>query len=184
MEVWTRWTAAFQPGGELVSRFFGRRVQQLALPMRPLDVAHGMDSRVAVITDAGGGQRAAGWIRSLRSTGEFVYSGCYASRVLPGADRASVHVTFPLEAGNVQVFLRPTVLPDGSLQLDSPPGAFGSDGAYVVVRGSGRDHASRAPIHERFRVYVDDEGVLRTDHDLRMWSATAVRLHYKLTRVG
>ena len=47
-----------------------------------------------------------------------------------------------------------------------------------------RAHASRAPVHERFRVYVDGEGVLRTDHELRMWSATAVRLHYKLTRVS
>lgn len=184
MEVWTQWAAAFQPGGELVSRLFGRRVQQLALPTRPLDVAHGMDSRVAVITDHTGRQRAAGWIRSLRSTGEYVYSGCYASRVLPGADRASVHVTFPLEAGNVQVFLRPTALPDGSLQLDSPQGHFGQDGAYVVVTGPQGDHAARAPIHERFRVYVDGAGVLRTDHELRMWSATAVRLHYKLSRVG
>ena len=182
MEVWTQWSAAFQPWGELVSRLFGRRVQQLALPTRPLDVAHGMDSRVAVITDDTGCQRAAGWIRSLRSTGEYVYSGCYASRVLPGADRASVHVTFPLETGNVQVFLRPTALPDGSLQLDSPQGDFGQDGAYVVVTDRG-DHAARAPIHERFHVYVDDAGVLRTDHELRMWSATAVRLHYKLTRV-
>lgn len=126
MKVGTQWSAAFQPGGELVSRLFARRVQQLALPMRPLDVAHGMDSRVAVITDGSGAQRAAGWIRSLRSSGALVFSGCYSSRVLPGADRASVHVTFPLEAGNVQVFLRPTALPDGSLRLDSPPGRFGT----------------------------------------------------------
>ena len=41
-------------------------------------------------------------------------------------------------------------------------------------------YAARAPIHETFRVYVDRDGVLRTDHDLRMWAATAVRLHYKL----
>ena len=46
MEVWSQWSAAFQPGGEVLSRLFGRRVQQLALPTRPLDVAHGMDSRV------------------------------------------------------------------------------------------------------------------------------------------
>ena len=39
------------------------------------------------------------------------------------------------------------------------------------------------PIHERFHVYVDGEGVLRTDHELRMWAATVVRLHYKLTRI-
>jgi hypothetical protein len=180
MEVWTQWTPAFQPGGELVSRFFGRRVQQLALPTRPLDVAHGMDSRVAVLVDGDGDQRAAGWIRTLRRTGEYVYSGCYSSRTLPGADRSSVHVTFPLEEGNVQVFLRPRLLPGGDLELASPSGRFGTDGAYVVVRVGDGVYAARAPIHETFRVYVDLDGALRTDHDLRMWAATAVRLHYKL----
>ncbi len=35
MEVWTQWNALFQPGGELISRYFGRRVQQLALPTPP-----------------------------------------------------------------------------------------------------------------------------------------------------
>jgi hypothetical protein len=38
------------------------------------------------------------------------------------------------------------------------------------------------PLHETFRVYVDAHGVLRTDHELRLWSAWAVRLHYKLER--
>jgi hypothetical protein len=84
MEVWTQWNPFFQPGGELISRYFGRRVQQLALPTRPLDVALGMDSRVVTIHDSLGEQRAAGWLRTLRSTGEYVYSGCYSTRVLPG----------------------------------------------------------------------------------------------------
>jgi hypothetical protein len=181
MEVWTQWNALFQPGGEMISRFFGRRVQQLALPTRPLDVALGMDSRVATIVDAAGEQRAAGWLRTLRSTGEYVYSGCYSARLLPGTAQPSVHVAFPLQAGNVQVFLRPKVLPGGALELSSPTGAFGRDGAYVVVEDGGRTHAARAPIHELFRVYVDSEGTLRTDHTLRLWSATVVRLHYKLT---
>jgi hypothetical protein len=98
MEVWTQWNPIFQPGGELISRYFGRRVQQLALPTRPLEVAYGMDSRVALIVGPNGDQLAAGWIRTLRSTGEFVYSGCYSSRLLPGAHQPSVHVAFPLEA--------------------------------------------------------------------------------------
>jgi hypothetical protein len=184
MEVWTQWNAFFQPGGELISRFFGRRVQQLALPTRPLDVALGMDSRVATIVDGAGEQRAAGWLRTLRSTGEYVYSGCYSTRLLPGAEQPSVHVAFPLQAGNVQVFLRPRVLPGGALELSSPAGAFGRDGAYVVVESGGRTHGARAPLHELFRVYVDREGTLRTDHTLRLWSATVVRLHYKLTRTA
>ena len=181
MEVWTQWNPLFQPGGEVISRYFGRRVQQLALPTRPLDVALGMDSRVATIVDAGGEQRAAGWLRTLRSTGEYVYSGCYSTRLLPGTGQPSVHVAFPLQAGNVQVFLRPKVLPGGALELSSPAGVFGQDGAYVVVQRGNRTHAARAPIHELFRVYVDPEGTLRTDHTLRLWSATVVRLHYKLT---
>lgn len=56
--------AAVPAGGELVSRLFGRRVQQLALPTRPLDVAHGMDSRVSVLRGADGAQRAAAWLRT------------------------------------------------------------------------------------------------------------------------
>lgn len=185
MEVWAGWSPLFWPGGELVSRLFGRRVQQLALPMRPLAVAHGMDSRVALIRDAAGGQVAAGWLRTLRTTGEFVFSGCYSARRLPGADRSSVHVAFPLESGNVQVFLRPEYGParsaaGRSLVLRSSRGAFGDDGAYVVVEDGGGHHAARVPIHETFHVYVDEEGVLRTDHDLRMWGASAVRLHYRL----
>jgi hypothetical protein len=182
MEVWTQWNPVFQPGGELISRLFGRRVQQLALPTRPLEVAHGMDSRVAIIVDADGEQRAAAWLRTLRSTGEYVYSGCYSSKLLPGERQPSVHVAFPLEAGNVQVFLRPSVLPGGSLELTSPAGSFGDNGAYVVVEDLGRTHAARAPIHETFRVYLDRDGVLRTDHLLCLWSAPVVRLHYKLTR--
>ncbi|WP_216853622.1 hypothetical protein [Phytoactinopolyspora halotolerans] len=180
MEVWTQWNPLFQPAGELISRFFGRRVQQLALPTRPLDVAYGMDSRIVIIAGPDGGQKAAAWMRTLRSTGEYVYSGCYSSRLLPGSNQPSAHVAFPLEAGNVQVFLRPRVLPDGALELSSLSGGFGTNGAYVVVADGGV-HGARAPIHETFRVYVDSEGVLRTDHRLCLWSATVVRLHYKLT---
>ncbi len=185
MEVWTQWSGVFQPGGEMISRLFGRRVQQLALPTRPLDVAHGMDSRVVHLLGEDGRQLAAGWLRTLAATGEFVYSGCYAARRLPGSDRPSVHVAFPLEQGNVQVFLRPSVGPDGSLVLSSPPGGFGADGAYVVVGGDRADraaHAARLPLHERFHVYRDGRGVLRTDHVLQLHRFTVLRLHYRLDR--
>lgn len=183
MEVWTQWNPVFQPGGELISRLFGRRVQQLALPTRPLAVAHGMDSRVVTILGPAGDQRAAAWLRTLRSTGEYVYSGCYSNRLLPGTRQPSVHVAFPLQAGNVQVFLRPSARPDGALELSSFSGAFGDNGTYVVVEDRGGSYAARAPIHETFSVYIDGEGVLRTDHVLCLWSATVVRLHYKLTPV-
>lgn len=180
MEAWSQWSPLFAAPGALISHFFGRRLQQLALPIRPLDVAYGMDSRVVPIVADDGQQLAAGWLRTLRRTGGFVYSGCYRTCPLPGAPGASVHVSFPLEAGNVQVFLRPALGPGGSLALRSGQGRFGQDGAYVVVRHGTGDYAARVPLRETFRVFVDDDGVLRTDHELRLYSATALRLHYKL----
>ena len=166
--MWTGWSPLFWPAGELIARLYGRRVEQLALPMRPLDVAHGMASRVTPIRDGDGNQVAAAWSRTLRTSGRHVFSGAYSARTLPGADRPSVHVAFPLESGNVQVFLRPSVTDDGGLVLESPAGRFGQDGAYVVVRDGGRDYAARVPLHETFHVYVDEDGVLRTDHELRL----------------
>lgn len=182
LEVWIGWRRLFWIGGELVARYFGRRVEQLALPMRPLDGARGMDSTITIITGPDGCQREAAWMRTLRSTGDYVYSGCYSTRHRPGADRASVHVAFPLEEGNVQVFLRPDIDHDGSLWLRSPGGGFGSDGAYVVVNDRGRTFAACPPLREEFHVWVDDEGVLRTDHQLSLWSAAVVRFHYRLDR--
>lgn len=184
MEVWVGWSPVFWPGGELVSRLFGRRLDQLALPTRPLEVARGMDSDVSLILDGEGLQRAACWTRTVRGTGYKAFSGSYSTRLLPGAQRRSVHAAFPLESGNVQVFLRPEHGPDGSLFLHSHGGTFGEDGAYVVAEDKDVAYAARAPLRETFHLYVDTEDVLRADHELRLWSATAVRLHYKLEPVG
>lgn len=180
LEVWSGWQPIFWVAGAILARFFGRRVEQLALPTRPLDVAQGMDSAVTVINGPDGRQREAAWLRTLRSTGQYVYSGCYSTRWRPGADRASVHVAFPLEEGNIQVFLRPDIGDDGVLWLRSPGRGFGTDGAYVVVKDRGRTFAACLPLREEFHVWVDDEGELRADHQLSLQSATAVRFHYRL----
>ena len=91
---------------------------------------------------------------------------------LPGAARPSVHVAFPLESGNVQVFLRPSV----SRRRRSRPGVAARPvrAGRHVRRGARRrpDYAARVPLHETSGVYVDSYGVLRTDHELRLWNAS------------
>ncbi len=182
MEAWNEWTPAFRPGGEVIAALFGRRVQQLALPMRAMDLSRGMDSTVTAFVDPSGGQVAAAWLRTLRSTGDWVFSGCYRTTLLPGWPDPVVHVTFPLEAGNVQVFLAASVDPDGSFWLRSPGGRFGAPGAYVTVVDGGRTWAAQVPLHETFHVFADEDGVLRCDHELSVWNARAMRLHYRLDR--
>jgi hypothetical protein len=39
IDVWSQWYPAALPGGWILSSLFARRLQQLALPLRPLDVA-------------------------------------------------------------------------------------------------------------------------------------------------
>ncbi|MEV0355055.1 hypothetical protein AB0H71_03240 [Nocardia sp. NPDC050697] len=180
MEAWVQWTPVFVPGGWLITRYFGRRVGQLALPIRPLDTARGIDSRVETLLDGAGAHLGAAWLRTSRATGEYIYSGFYRTAVLPGSTQPSVHVCFPLPLGTIQVFLRPEPGENGALRLVSPPGPFGADGAYVTVVEGERAWAARLPLHEEFVVYPDGAQLVRTDHTLALGRATVLRLHYLL----
>jgi len=182
LEAWSQWCPVAWPFGWLLSAVFARRLQQLALPLRPLDVAHGMASRVLATRREDGSQVGAAWLRTLRSTGQTVYSGWYGVTCLPHKCRPSVRVMFPLPNGSIAVFLRPDVADDGSLLLTSPLGEFGDDGAYLVVVDREREclWSRRVPLAEQFRVFVDDEGVLRTDHALGLGRVHVLRLHYRL----
>lgn len=184
LDVWSQWAPVAWVFGWLLTAVFARRLDQLSLPLRPLDPAMGMDSRVLAVVDHAGHQVGAAWVRTLRSTGETLYSGWYGTTLLPGSDQPSVRVIFPLPNGSAIVFLRPEVGPNRNLRLISPLGDFGDEGAYLVVaRNDGRGGwARRVPLAEQFDVYVDDEGVLRTDHVLRLWWMPVIQLHYRLER--
>lgn len=184
MDVGIAWSRWFAPGGWLIERFFGRRVQQLAIPVTRDLSTRSMSSQVSTVLDEEGAQVAAAWTRRLRPSGELVYSGRYSTVRVPPTRVPIIQVTFPLEDGNVQVLLTPRAGEGGSLHLSSPSGTFGDPGAYVVVRDPRRGGwwACRLPLHEEFHVYVDTDGVLRTDHDLRLWRAHVVRLRYRLTQ--
>jgi hypothetical protein len=186
LEIWSQWSPVAWPSGWVISALFARRLQQLSLPLRPLDVAHGMSSEITPVAGADGRQIGASWRRRLRATGDTVFSGWYQHVTLPGRDRPSVRATFPLPNGRLVVLLRPAVTSGGGLTLTSLRGRWGDDGAYLVVdRGDGSPvRARRVPIHERFHLFVDTEGVLRTDHALALWSLPVLRLHYRLDETG
>lgn len=180
LDAWVGWAPWAWPFGWAVAALFARRLDQLALPMRSLDLAHGMSSAVTPLV-RDGAQVGALWLRRLRATGRIVFSGLYGVVRLPASGEPAVRVTFPLPRGRLVVLLRPTATARGGLVLTSGAGAWGEPGAYLVVDGPGGCWARRVPVHERFHVFVDDEGVLRTDHDLRLGALPVLRLHYRLT---
>lgn len=184
LDLWSQWSSIAWPFGWLLSVVFARRLRQLSLPLRPLEVAKGMDSTVFSVLDPEGHQVASAWVRRLRATGQTVYSGWYGITTLPCSTRPTIRVVFPLPNGSISVFLNPTVRADGGLRLTSPLGSFGEDGAYLLVAAPDSRYAwvRRAPLAERFDVYVDEEGILRADHAVDLWALPVIRLHYRLER--
>jgi hypothetical protein len=192
LDLWSEWSPVAWPFGRAITALWSHRLQQLSLPMRPLDVSFGMDSTVVHIHDAAGEVTSSAWLRTMRKTGETTYSGQYGVTTLPGSRQPSVRVAFPLPLGWLPVLLRPSVDPDGSFHLRSPIGRFGrpvdgqqggTDGAYLVLqRDDGTLNVRRIPIAEHFHLYVDDAGDVRADHSLKLFDIPAVLLHYRMRR--
>ncbi|MDP9102238.1 MAG: hypothetical protein M3N21_08855 [Actinomycetota bacterium] len=183
LDLWSEWSPLAWPFGRLITALFSHRLQQLSLPMRPLDVSFGMDSEVIHVHDSTGALVGAAWQRTMRKTGDHTYSGLYGAVTLPGSEQPSVRVVFPLPIGNLPVFLRPSAGKAGDFHLRSPHGAFGEEGAYLVLhRKDGTINVRRIPIHEHFHLFVDDAGDLRCDHYVKLWDIPGVRLHYRMRR--
>jgi len=183
IDLWSEWSPLAWPFGRAITALWSHRLQQLSLPMRPLDVTFGMDSKVVHIHDQNDAVAASAWIRTMRKTGETTYSGQYGVVTRPGSNQPSVRVVFPLPQGCLPVLLRPSAAPDGSLHLDSPIGPLGADGAYLVLeQDDDTVKVRRIPISEHFHLYVDEDGDVRADHSLRLFNIPAVKLHYRMRR--
>jgi hypothetical protein len=183
LEVWSEVYFAGKFVLWLLVEFISRRMDQLNFPISSLEVAKGMTSEVVRLTEPGSGKLAhTGWLRRFRSTGKVIYAGLYSQTRLPGEENPCVKVTFPCY-GSSNVYLRPKAYEDGSFGLLSTDSRFGSCGFYRIVESGTDDVHVRCfkSLHEIFHVYVDEEGVLRTDHEIQFLGLTILRLHYKMT---
>ena len=185
LDAWSHWCGAFRPFGWLLAHIFSRRLQQLNVPLSPLDTSRGLSSRVIALVDPRTREpRHTGWVREITPRNQVVYVGDYSTCIPPGFPGSCVKVVFPLPNGSATVVLRPESHPDGSLTLHSSGRRFGDPGFYFVVldsREPDRAWVRYVPtMRERIHVYVDD-GDLHTDHFFRIWGLRYLQLHYRMT---
>lgn len=182
MDVTHKWSPVAVPFGWLLSALFTGRLQQLNFPLRRQDTALGVDSKILSLLGEDGVQIGVAWIRTLPATGQYMYSGWYGTATLPGSMRPSLRVVFPLPNGSLIVFLRPENGSDGDLVLASPLGAFGEEGAYLVVADLNEEFGwvRRIPISERFTLGVSRSGTVQTEHRLALWRLPIIRFNYQL----
>lgn len=165
-------------------KFISRRMDQLNFPLSPLELAAGMKSEVLELDDRQTGKRIyTGWLRTMVATGKIIYAGLYSTTIPEGFPGPCVKVSFPVRRGSSTVVLRPAADSDGSFRLISRNDRFGGPGFYRIVElASGRWRVRYVrTLHEVFHVYVDGEGILRTDHIIHFLGLTVLRLHYKIT---
>jgi hypothetical protein len=182
LEVWSQWSPLFRPFAALIQVLYSRRLQQLNLPLDPLDTSRGISSEIVKLRDASGAVRYSIWFRNLKATGRVIYSGIYMTTRTPAGQRCA-KIVFPLPRGNATVVMAATVNDQDGLDLISSGQSFGDPGFYFLLRDSKSRHWAQyiRSFRERISVYIDAEGLLRTDHTLSLWGLTALRLHYKIT---
>jgi hypothetical protein len=186
LEAWSEagmWTRFFLWA---LTRFVSRRMDQLNFPVSSLELAGGMTSSVLPMVDASGTRRYTGWLRRLASNNRVIYTGLYSVQTPVDYPDPCVKVSFPLPYGSSTVFLRPEAQPDGSFKLISSGRRFGGPGFYRMVEVGAEHWKVRflRTLREYFHVYVDREGILRTEHTVTFVGFTVLRLLYKMERMN
>ncbi len=185
LDVWSQWCGIFKPFGWLLSVIFSRRLQQMNMPISSLDTSKGMTSDVLPLVDRNGDRIGTGWLRKLISTGEIIYVGIYSHCTAPKFPGVCMKIIFPLPNGSATVVMKPEAQQDGSLLLASVGSRFGEPGFYLIVRKKkGKESWIKyvSNLKETIHVYVDNANELRADHVLKLFSATFLRLHYRMRR--
>jgi len=180
LEVWSQWYTPIQYFARILIRSVSTKMDQLNIPLEPLETSRGMTNEVLHLNDPHTGRQVcACWLRKAVLSGRVVYAGFYSGVVVNGIP--SVKVAFPLPGGNVTVLLKVVVQQDGSVKLISDGKRIGETG-YYRVRSVGNDGASVRflPLKECIHVYEDNEGVMRTDHEFAFWHIRFLLLHYKI----
>jgi hypothetical protein len=96
-----------------------------------------------------------------------------------------VKAVFPMPDGNATVVLRPRVGEDGAFLMETNGNEFGDVGFYRIQQHKGAPMRiwRIGSLRENFRVFVDDEGIVRCDHQVRFLGFNVLRLHYRIEKV-
>jgi hypothetical protein len=183
LDSWSQWHGLFRPFGHALAILFSRRLQQLNIPLSPLDSAHGMTSDVIQMRDPHSNKLVqTAWVRQLTATRNVLYAGSYSICKIPGHPTPCVKVVFPLPNGNAIVVMRPEVHPDGSFSITSSGKTFGDPGFYFTVHAPDGTIWARylASMKEIIHVYAAESNTARADHILWLWGKEFLRLHYRM----
>lgn len=182
-EIWSEWKSVFKPFGSLLGHVFSKRLQQLNIPTSALATAKGLHSEIIKLK-SNDRVVCTVWYRKIKSSNDVIYSGIYTTSFVPVFQKKLLKVVFPLPNGNASVIMTTKICKGGALLLSSDGKKFGDNGFYFYLTDRKGNHWAKfvKALHEWIKVYVDEDGILRTDHSFRFYGINFLNLHYKMTK--
>lgn len=185
LEVWSKWIGIWKFFGWVLRITFTRRLQQLNLPIDPMDSAKGLESHVIKLFSESDDVIPAWtiWHRILKSKNDVIYSGIYATTIPPESERRHLKVSFPLPNGAAVVIMRMVVTEAGDFKLISDGRKRGQSGFYFLLTNHKGKFWIRyvKTMHETIHLYADGPDAIRADHDFWIWGMKYMKLHYRIT---
>jgi hypothetical protein len=182
LAVEAHWSPLFHPLGWLLVGAVSRRIAQLNFPLGEREAAQGVTSQIIRFCDPVTKETVlGGWLRTHAATGHPMYVGLYGIAHPPGEAGPCVRVVFPLPFGSSTVLLRPSVGEDASFHLNSNGWRFGQAGYYRIHDAAGVRRARYVlALREHFHLWVNSDGTVHTDHEVRFFRLLILRLRYAL----
>ncbi|KYG74610.1 hypothetical protein EV198_0908 [Roseivirga ehrenbergii] len=178
-----KWNPFFKVFGIVVKSVFSKRIEQLNVPIENLKDASGLTNEIIKLVDTKTNEvKRTIWLRTLKSTGQVVYSGVYETCSLPNK-QICIKAIFPLPNGNATVILTPSVGRNGELILDSSGQRIGNSGFYFLLRDS------KGQLWSKFIKSFKDKLVVKSINDkisatqtLTLWNLKVLEFEYEIKK--
>lgn len=176
-----KWNSFFRVFGVLISRLFSNRLNQLNIPTMNSKNLQALKCELITLVEPGCNQpKYTFWLRSIKSSGQAIYSGVYGISTLPSG-KTCIKTVFPLPNGNATVLMTPSVGKKGELILESSGEKFGDAGFYFLLKDSKGEFWSQYVRSFRDRLIVRSQnGSLSAEQILTLWHKEVLRFNYEI----
>lgn len=181
LSITVKWNPVFKIFGILVKKLFSNRINKLNIPINNIEDSEAIHSEIITLSDPVTKEiKYTIWFRTIKSTGQVIYSGVYSTCTLPSG-KTCVKAVFPLPKGNATVIMSLNIGLSGELQLHSSRKKFGDPGFYFLLNDSKGNYWAQHIRSFRDQLIVSShEDNISAEQTLTLWHQRVVRFKYHI----
>lgn len=181
LDLSVNWHPFFKMFGILLHKLFSNRINQLNIPIAPIQHKESLKSDIITLLDPQSKEvKYTFWFRSVRSTAQVIYSGVYGVCTLPSG-QVCIKAVFPLPNGNATVIMTPKAGQNGTLILDSSGTKFGDPGFYFLLKDSKGAIWSQFIRSFRDRLIIGAANdIVSAEQTLTLWRRRVLTFNYTI----